>query len=272
MVDETKTLGLLKTALSSGSLRMSNVSSLGATNYRWDIAGKCLNPKLVQINGRLPRDLKEVTTGGKGFKLLDRAFWSPRGQSEYEWKPGERSRLDVDLTVRCRRCRPCLKHRELEWKNRALAEVALSVRTWMGTLTLTPQEQYLLVAKANAVCAIRETDYDELDEEERWALRVREYNRHITLWLKRVRKESKVPLRYLVVFERHKSGDPHAHVLIHQQRADMPVLHSTLRANWKHGFSHFKLTDPKATGYVVKYLSKSMLARVRASLRYGKRS
>lgn len=271
-MDETKTLGLLRTALSSGSLRTSAVSTIGPTSYKWDISGKCLNPKLVQITGRLPRDLREVTTGGRGFRLSEIPAWSPRSQREYQWTPGERSRLDLDLEVRCRRCRPCLKQREIQWRNRALAEVALSVRTWMGTLTLTPHEQYLLVAKAHAVCARRQVDYSELDEEERWALRVREYNRHITLWLKRVRKESRTPIRSLVVFEKHKSGDPHAHVLIHQMRVDPPVLHRTLRSQWQHGFSHFKLTTPERTGYVCKYLSKSMLARVRASLRYGKRS
>ena len=93
-------------------------------------------------------------------------------------------------------------------------------------------------------------------------------SRDVTLFLKRVRKNSGAAFRYLVVGEAHKSGVPHYHVLVHEaSRVQIP--HRLLKDAWQAGFSDFKLADAKAAGYVAKYISKDVAARVRASAHYG---
>ena len=97
-----------------------------------------------------------------------------------------------------------------------------------------------------------------------------EVGREVTRYLKRVRKESGARVRYLLVAERHKSGQPHLHIMVHEADQERPVRYATLANQWKLGFVHFKLAqDTKTAAYVCKYISKALLARVRASLRYG---
>lgn len=98
-----------------------------------------------------------------------------------------------------------------------------------------------------------------------------ELGREVTLMLKRLRKQTGVTFKYLLVFEKHKSGLPHCHMLMHEQSSDSPLRHAALTAQWKLGYSKFKLCESvKSAWYVSKYLAKSVEARVRASLRYGK--
>lgn len=79
----------------------------------------------------------------------------------------------------------------------------------------------------------------------------------------------KAPFRFLAVFERHKDGFPHLHLLIHEQ--GQPLTKSAIQAEWRLGFSQCKLVDqgPKAAFYVAKYLGKDAATRIRASVRYG---
>jgi hypothetical protein len=71
------------------------------------------------------------------------------------------------------------------------------------------------------------------------------------------------------VAERHKTGAPHLHVLVHEV-SPVPVRWADLSGCWHWGFSKWNPADAKAVGYVVKYLTKQVDARVRASLRYGR--
>lgn len=92
----------------------------------------------------------------------------------------------------------------------------------------------------------------------------------VTRFIKRVRKQSGVPLRYLLVSEKHEDGFPHFHMLIHEQAA--PVTKRLLEENWRYGFSQFRLVNgngAKAAWYVSKYLAKDAQTRIRASSRYG---
>jgi hypothetical protein len=97
----------------------------------------------------------------------------------------------------------------------------------------------------------------------------------ITRTLKRIRTNSGARIRYLLVCEAHEGGGPHDgmphwHILIHEHEGK--VTKRKLEASWRYGFSHFRLVDRQATRtawYVCKYLSKSALARVRASQSYG---
>lgn len=114
------------------------------------------------------------------------------------------------------------------------------------------------------------TDFDALSPHEQFMERMTEIGREVTLYLKRVRKESGARVRYLLVAEAHKTGLPHLHILVHEASPDKPVRHKTLEGQWKLGFTRFKLAhDVKTASYVCKYISKALLARVRASLRYG---
>lgn len=90
-----------------------------------------------------------------------------------------------------------------------------------------------------------------------------------------------VPLRYLLVVEEHTGGGahhglPHFHLLIHEPASDKPVRHSVLKGKWSLGHTDFELVPSpdnegqKIANYVTKYLTKSVLCRARASLKYGR--
>lgn len=158
----------------------------------------------------------------------------------------------------------CLRQRAKLWRERAEVECRKASRTWFGTLSLRPDEHYRAL-----LCARVGTGSTAAEE---FAARNRMIQKWITLWVKRVRAESGARIRILVVCEAHKSGLPHYHALIHECSPSERVRERTLRGQWPHGFSMFKLVNPakgSAVGYVCKYLSKSNLARVRASVRYG---
>ena len=94
--------------------------------------------------------------------------------------------------------------------------------------------------------------------------------RQFTLGFKRLRKNTGASIRFVLVAERHKSGAPHFHALIHEAVGSPPVRYADLyRDLWSLGFSKYKLAEKGHASYVTKYLTKSSEARVRASLRYG---
>lgn len=233
---------IIGNALTQGAERES------ATVFRWNIAGRCESPVTLNYHAR------------------------PEGHGAREVlvAPGRAHPLELGMEVPCRKCRRCLIYRSALWTGRAKAEIGMAIRTWFGTLTLDPGEQFRALSIARAEAASEHVDYDCLPEEERFIRRVRVISRDITRWVKRVRKESGARLRYLLVSERHKSGDPHWHVLVHETRFQ-PVRYATLKSQWLHGHSQFKLVNEDApAAYVCKYLTKvNEGARVRASLRYG---
>lgn len=74
-----------------------------------------------------------------------------------------------------------------------------------------------------------------------------------------------------MVAERHKSGLPHYHALVHEVHQLYPVTYRILTDAWDYGHIHAKLVQgPAAARYCAKYLSKSAEARVRASGAYGR--
>lgn len=152
----------------------------------------------------------------------------------------------VDLRVRCRRCDMCLKARGMMWKHRAIVEASASPRTWFLTLTFN----WRLV---------------DLDEQGAVAFA----SKQLTNYFKRLRKAGH-KFRYLAVFERHKSGMPHIHVLVHCMSK---ITWRDLNTEWRVGFSSIKLvSNPEVTaGYVTKYTLKARdsVCRIRASVGYG---
>lgn len=114
----------------------------------------------------------------------------------------------------------------------------------------------------------RGIEFSELTQAQKFAELQRIAGKRITLWLKRVRKNSGAVIRYLLVAERHKTGLPHYHLLVHEMGG--VVRHRHLADSWSYGFTNFKLVlGGRPASYVAKYLGKSHDARVRASLGYG---
>lgn len=180
----------------------------------------------------------------------------------------------IELDVRCRRCPNCLKARAAHWRMRAEVETRQSVRSWFGTLTLRPDAHFDVLSRSRLRLASNGFDFDALDAEDRFTERHRTLNPDLTLYMKRLRKESGALLRSICVAEAHKSGLPHYHMLVHEP-SEQPIRYKTLVGQWRLGFSSWKLVaeqDPKAAAYVCKYLAKSAISRVRASLGYGQQS
>lgn len=148
-------------------------------------------------------------------------------------------------------------------------------------------------------------DFDTLTPVQKFAEQSREFGFELTDYLKRLRKGDKThdkpAVRYLLVAEAHDGertdprlrGRPHYHVLLHELRAGALVLpdewvlkkyqtksgwkdglfvtdSAFLRKNWQLGFTKFQLAEnARAASYLCKYLTKTLLVRVRASQGYG---
>ena len=171
------------------------------------------------------------------------------------------------LMVRCRKCDPCLEHRRNLWTARAIDETRAANRTWFGTLTLAPDRATW--ARYAAQKRIRQRISEESDENLHKET-VNQVAPELTRFLKRCRKNSDARLRYFLVSERHKSGVPHWHILLHEYAGR--ITKAQLEAAWRYGFSQWRLVDgnhPFVPRYVAKYLAKAALTRVRASRTYG---
>lgn len=218
------------------------------SRYEWDVHGSCEEPVGVELYGR-------PEPGADGFVNVS---------------PGSPAPLTVALHLPCRGCRSCLNWRSRVWRERARAEIFQSARTWMATLTLSPENHFLTLTRARHEARKRSVPWDELTENQQFTRRHGEVSKEITLYLKRVRKQAAGRLRFLCVCEKHRTGLPHYHMLIHEIDAES-VKYRSLQEQWRLGFSHHKLVLGKEpAAYVAKYLSKSADARVRASVRYGK--
>lgn len=238
--------------------------SIGADNP-WSLAGRCEAPVVIELYGKEQYNLTGETRGP----------------------------MTVTMLVQCRRCGWCRHIRSMNWAERAISEYGHSYRTWMGTLTFTPDEHALADQLAyNGVISrdkhgkprYRENgvprydvypcpDYYSLPIEERFARLVAVHSVEITRFIKRVRTNGATEFKYLIVSEMHKeklSGKPHFHILIHEKREDRPVRKAVLKAAWTKGFSKFSLVDSAGGAvYVCKYMAKDALTRVRASFKYG---
>lgn len=228
-------------AMQNGGRRKSLMS------FEWDIAPRCESPVNVDLFARPP---------GKD------------GEKYVTVEPGKANPLALEITAPCRKCSNCLKLRAALWTFRARAETRLASRTWFGTLTLSPDNHFMVLARVRARLEASGTRFEELAPDEQTAMRIVGAATEVTKYLKRVRKNSGERFRYLLVAEAHKSGLPHFHLLLHEQGGF--VRHKTLTEGWKLGFSQWKLaTDADNVSYLCKYLAKTNLARVRASLSYG---
>jgi hypothetical protein len=229
------------------------------------MAGNCQEPVMVSLTGAPSKALHRL----RGWANDDEVdFADGYGHLGAYSEPHYRH---VDLAVRCRRCAACLRARSAHWKLRAVAEISAAERTWFGTLTLSPAAQFQMMAKAANDIAAQGLEFERLEPEDQFRERCKPLTRECQLWLKRLRKQSG-RLRYAIVVERHKTGLPHVHCLIHEVEGQ-PIRHRVLAGAWHLGFVKFNLVaideKAKAAAYVAKYLAKSALTRVKASRRYG---
>ena len=172
--------------------------------------------------------------------------------------------LHVTAFRPCRRCEKCLQFRQMKWRERAVHEIMddATRRTWWMTLTLSPHHLAGILQEARDRPG---ADWDQRVDGAAY--------RHVTRYLKRLRKTAKTRFRYLWVFERgDETGRPHYHGLIHE--IGSPITKSTLEAQWRSNV-HCRLVakDRRGQGaasYVTKYATKSLSVRIRASSAYGK--
>lgn len=255
----------------------SGIRRLSVCRFEWDISNQCESPVRFSLTGR---PLQAFTRAVADLPASEQARFSPEVdrvdlQSRYWY--GDRSHnfpLFVELIAACRRCEPCRRRRARLWAHKAMAEVERASRTWFATFTARPDEQYRWAGLASLARYEASAPFTAESEAIAFADVCAVASADITRYVKRVRKESAAPLRYLIVTERHKSGDPHFHAFVHEVDPAKPIRKAVLRAQWIHGFSRFKLLEPgegrAAAWYLCKYLSKDLSSRVRASIRYGK--
>lgn len=253
----TGLMGVLARALERGlavplaPLRASHELHGTPVPYKWLIkyAGNCVKPIVLEKTG-------QHLTKGPNHPVVFGKF------------PLERP-IMLDMEVRCRECQNCLKARAAHWRLRATTEIRSAERTWFGSLTLNPTQHHRVLSACRAEAARNGDDFDKFPPSVQFAARHKCISREITLFLKRIRKESGASIRLLCVAEAHKSGLPHYHMLVHEG-SSVICPHRVLKKQWRVGFSQWKLVrNPRAAVYVTKYLGKSMMARVRASLDYG---
>lgn len=207
---------------------------------------------------------------------MTRAFFARKDRKGKDlwnhWSKGRDEPLELVIHARCRACPDCARLRRRQWVGRIITEAAASKRTWVGTLTLSPEEHVRAEYRRRRRLSRGGTNLDDLPKAEAYREISQEVGALLTRYLKRVRKESSAYLRYIAVFEAHKSGLPHLHVLLHEY-AEVPVRKRVLDGQWSHGFAHWRLLAPedrrRASAYVAKYITKDG-ARIRASILYGK--
>lgn len=213
----------------------------------------------------------EIRNAGRCKFPVTREFWSSYDQEDARRRVvGNRAVLTVICELRCRKCDTCRKERQVKWAMRARAEYAAAARTWFGTLTVDPEHHMRALSHCRVKEARSGVDYDALALNEQFRLLAAVHLKECSNYLKRIRKNSGSAVRFLLVAERHKSGQPHFHMLLHEVSELQPVRKALLDKEWPLGFTHWRLVhDEKAAGYVCKYLGKNTAARVRASLSYG---
>lgn len=235
--DDLRLGALQARALAEGGTRK------GRHGAEWNVAGKgkmrCISPRAIHL-------------------LVHEGLNTPVGPALY-------------LEARCRICEPCLKARASYWKLAAIREIERAQRTWFVTLTVRPEERLRVIYAADLRLA--KAGVEDRCPKEVFRAQLKVLSPHVTRFLKRLRKQSLARFRYLLVWEHHKDGFPHAHLLIHERSGSLTKR--LVQDQWKLGFSNCKLVGAaeggfhKAAAYTCKYISKSMLARVRASILYG---
>jgi len=235
----------------------------------WPVSGSCEAPVTVTLVSQRPSSLsRPMAVRGQNVQVLeefpDETMLIHRSHRVYDLieTPSPLTMITapqfMSIVVRCRKCPECILHRRAMWTARALCEFkATPERTWFITLTYHPDARMRLMYEAKKKYG--NTDFKSLAA----ASGIR-----VTKFLKRIRKNTKAKIRYMVVHEEHRDGFPHVHMLVHEQSRH--VSKRELSREWPFGFSVIKLADQSRAVYVCKYINKVSAARVRASHHYGR--
>lgn len=132
----------------------------------------------------------------------------------------------------CLKCPECLERRQRSWLLRMLLESYQYETDEVTFLTLTYAPENL------------PEDADQA-------------KRQVQLWLKRLRKELDIPIRYVAALEVGEQGTRrfHWHVILYGFRFTS-INKQVLRDKWANGFIDWKPSTPGRMSYVLKYVIK----------------
>lgn len=277
---DTRRLELRRLVRIVGKALQSGATRLSLMRTEWHVEGDCLTPKVFSLYARptaVERIVQTTIFEEANFRFVDGARVRNRATAPYRVsdryivvKPGKPFPLELEMHTRCRKCDKCRAARARLWRHRVLEELKTWPRTWFGTITITPEQHFRFWMLAKKSSQRKSVDIEREAPGAQFLARHAEINVELTKMLKRVRHNTRAPLRYILVLEQHKSGLPHYHMLIHECSHLFPIRHRQLVAEWPYGFTKWKLVEDHAAGtYLCKYISKSGVARVRASTRYG---
>lgn len=284
--------GLIAHALASGARKT------GSCTFEWCIAGNCERPYWRELHARPNRALSRASSLTIMRFGHDPAFWRKGRLEQATSIPGGRyskpTHLALRMEVRCRKCPPCLRLRQLGWADRAWSEYQehkqAGHRTWKLTLTFDADARTRLRAVAQHRSSKAGKDFEALSPDQQFAELQAAAGPEITRFLKRLRKRCGA-VRYLACGEQHQDGFPHFHLLLHECEPGGITDSLFYGRSWDRekkrmvrerpplwlcgSVQKLKLVDEgpderKQVTYAAKYLSKSSGARVRASLGYGK--
>lgn len=137
---------------------------------------------------------------------------------------------DAEFVARCRSCPQCVRAHRAFWAMRCQAEMLYAGVNYMFTGTFADQTDDVGVVG---------------DECTRFLKRLR----------RRMERGGAGRLRYLLVFEKHKTGMLHVHAILHGNSRAIGVLADRC---WTAGFSYTRWCDLGAAGYVTKYVTKDL--------------
>ena len=256
---------------------------------------KAIKPSLEasrSLPGKLHKAVADAVFDGKGDRLSN-GIWELSLERNCE-RPVRILRhsfgepyTQVAYNVRCRACGPCLNARRAFWALSAMAHhqraVDAGLRTWFGSLTLTPARQQQLLERALYLDAENPypslPNWDDVLCHARFAALRDVLIADVQRYWKRLRSKGHA-FKYFLVVEQHLGGGahhglPHVHFLLHEE--GKRILKRELEADWPFGNTDFSLVagrskraagPRKAAWYVAKYLSKSSLTRQIASIGY----
>lgn len=165
----------------------------------------------------------------------------------------------VEMFGPCRKCEKCRLFKQLQWRDRMVAELKASPRSWLVTLTFSEVHLAGILAEAYK---LKYASEQERVEHAAYA--------HVQRYLKRIRKKCGT-FRYVAVPEYGTlKGRLHYHLLIHENPERVGrVTYRSLDTSWR-SFVDASLVRSSAGGgsYLSKYLTKA-IARPRASKSYG---
>jgi hypothetical protein len=256
----------------------------------WRISGDCLTPIPQWDEGHghwdneaVPRD-RRMPKGSAVWELAPRSSATHPVTGEVTTWVSSRT---LQKLVRCRKCPNCLKAKRVVWTEKAVKEWKQASYldaqgkprgTWFGTLTLAPEHKLILLYRTRARLTAAGSDLESMSEADQFKEKGKEFFDEADKYFKRVRKglrqkgDQVLSFRYLLVIERHKSGEPHMHFLCHETSALFPISKRRLEKHWPFGHTDFIIVkNERQCRYVAKYLGKEHNSRVHASLRYGKR-